>query len=74
MTRRGRQNNEAADLDAFNAILAVVKWKKLRGFYRDIEREHHSTYTSMRMRRSRRDMRDIVVLTGTMSWERAGSY
>jgi hypothetical protein len=26
--------------------LAVVKWKKLRGFYRDLENEHHSTYTT----------------------------
>jgi hypothetical protein len=23
---------------------AVMKWKKLRGFYRDLEREHHTVY------------------------------
>jgi hypothetical protein len=39
-------NIQVADLNAFNAALAVIKWKKLRGFYRDLEREHHSTYTT----------------------------
>ena len=39
-------NIQVADLNALNAALAVVKWKKLRGFYRDLEREHHSTYTT----------------------------
>ena len=39
-------NIQVADLNALNAVLAVVKWKKLRGFYRDLEREHHSTYTT----------------------------
>ncbi len=29
-----------------NAALAVMKWKKLRGFYRDLENEHHSTFTT----------------------------
>ena len=29
-----------------NAVLAVVKWKKIRGFYRDLERELHCTYTT----------------------------
>lgn len=38
-------NIQVADLNALNAALAVVKWKKLRGFYRDLEQEHHSTYT-----------------------------
>ncbi len=37
---------QVADLNALNATLAVIKWKKLRGFYRDLEREHHSTYTT----------------------------
>ncbi|ODM77106.1 hypothetical protein [Bradyrhizobium elkanii] len=35
---------QVADLNALNAAMAVVKWKKVRGFYRDLEREHHSTY------------------------------
>ena len=39
-------NIQVADLNALNACLAVVKWKKLRGFYRDLESEHHSTYTT----------------------------
>lgn len=39
-------NIQVADLNALNAALAVVKWKKLRGFYRDLEREHHSTFTT----------------------------
>lgn len=39
-------NIQVADLNALNAIMAVVKWKKLRGFYRDLEAELHSTYTT----------------------------
>lgn len=39
-------NIQVADLNALNAAMAVIKWKKLRGFYRDLEREHHSTYTT----------------------------
>jgi hypothetical protein len=36
---------QIADLNALNATLAVIKWKKMCGFYLDLEREHHSTYT-----------------------------
>src|SRR6476661_1684188 len=39
-----RQNIQIADLNALNAALAVIKWKKLWGFYLDLEREHQSTY------------------------------
>jgi hypothetical protein len=39
-------NIQVADLNALNAALAVLKWKKLCGFYRDLEREHHSTFTT----------------------------
>jgi hypothetical protein len=39
-------NIQVADLNALNACLSVVKWKKLRGFYRDLEEEHHCTYTT----------------------------
>ena len=28
-----------------SAVFAVIKWKKLCGFYCDLENEHHSTYT-----------------------------
>lgn len=39
------RNIQIADLNALNAALAVVKWKKLCGFYRDLGTEHFSTYT-----------------------------
>lgn len=40
------QNNiQISDLNGLNAMLAVIKWKKLMGFYLDLEYEHHSTYT-----------------------------
>jgi hypothetical protein len=39
-------NIQVADLNALNATMAVIKWKKIRGFYRDFEAEHHSTYTT----------------------------
>lgn len=38
-------NIQIADLNALNAALAVIKWKKLSGFYNDVKREHHSVYT-----------------------------
>jgi hypothetical protein len=38
-------NIQIADLNALNAALAVIKWKKLFGFYLDLDREHHCTYT-----------------------------
>lgn len=39
-----RANIQIAELNALNAALAVVRWKKLRGIYADLEREHHSCY------------------------------
>jgi hypothetical protein len=39
------QNIQIADLNALNATLAVIKWKKHCGFYHDLEHEHFSTYT-----------------------------
>jgi hypothetical protein len=39
-------NIQVADLNTLNAVLAVIKWKKIRGFYRDLEREHHCSYTT----------------------------
>lgn len=38
-------NIQVAELNALNAALAVVKWKKLRGIYLDLDREHFCTYT-----------------------------
>ena len=37
-------NIQIAELNALNAALAVVRWKKHFGFYNDLEREHHCTY------------------------------
>lgn len=39
------RNIQIADLNALNAALAVIKWKKLCGFYVDLEQEHFSAYT-----------------------------
>jgi hypothetical protein len=39
------RNIQVAELNALNAALAVVKWKKLCGVYRDLEGEHHTTFT-----------------------------
>lgn len=39
------RNIQVADLNMLNAALAVVKWKKLCGFYQDQEHEHNSTYS-----------------------------
>jgi hypothetical protein len=39
------QSIQIAELNALNACLAVIKWKKLFKFYLDFENEHHSTYT-----------------------------
>lgn len=39
------QNIQIADLNALNAALAVIKWKKLLGFYHDFDKEHYCTYT-----------------------------
>jgi hypothetical protein len=40
-----RQSIQVAELNALNAIMAVMRWKKLFGFYADVKQEHHSTYT-----------------------------
>jgi hypothetical protein len=39
------QNIQVADLNALSAALAVIKWKKLFGFYQDFDREHNTIYT-----------------------------
>lgn len=38
------QNIQIAELNALNAALAVIRWKRLVGFYLDLEREYFSTY------------------------------
>jgi len=39
------ENIQIADLNALNAALAVVKWKKMNGVYADLERECFTAYT-----------------------------
>ena len=39
------KNIQIADLNSLNATLAVIKWKKLCGFYLDLEHENNCTYT-----------------------------
>lgn len=38
-------NVQIAELNALNAVLAVIRWKKHFGFYIDTRKEHESTYT-----------------------------
>ncbi|MFK7833236.1 MAG: ThiF family adenylyltransferase [Winogradskyella sp.] len=38
-------NIQIAELNALNAVFAVMKWKKLYGFLNDLENEHNSTYS-----------------------------
>lgn len=38
------QNIQTAELNALNAVLAVLRWKRARGFYTDFEHEVSSTY------------------------------
>ena len=38
------KNIQLADLNCFNAVLAVIKWKKIIGFYLDLENELNATY------------------------------
>ena len=38
------RNTQLAELNALNAALAVIKWKKVRGFYSDLTREHNCEY------------------------------
>ena len=39
------KNIQIADLNALNAILAVIRWKKMRSFYFDFTRERYNSYT-----------------------------
>ncbi len=39
-----RSNIQVADLNALNAAMAVIKWKKFCGFYQDCYQEHQSVY------------------------------
>lgn len=37
-------NIQIADLNCLNAMFAVVKWKKLSGFYQDVKNEHNNLF------------------------------
>ncbi len=37
-------NIQVSEMNALNAVLAVIKWKKMCGFYTDIQHEHHTVY------------------------------
>ncbi len=38
-------NIQIAELNSINACLAVIKWKKICGFYQDLKQEFNTTYT-----------------------------
>lgn len=38
-------NVQIAELNALNAALAVIKWKKLCGYFDDVTKEHYCAYT-----------------------------
>ena len=38
------RNAQMAELNALNAALAVIKWKKMRGFYSDLGHELDTMY------------------------------
>jgi len=38
-------NIQIADLNAMNALMAVIKWKRYIGFYKDLKEEHNITFT-----------------------------
>ena len=38
-------NIQIAELNALNAAFAIIKWKKMCGFYHDTEHEHNSILT-----------------------------
>lgn len=40
-----RKNIQVADMNALNAALAVIKWKRFCGFYQDLFQVHHTTYS-----------------------------
>jgi ThiF family len=51
-------NIQIADLNALNATLAVIRWKKLCGFYADLEREIKPSSRSTATRSSTRSSRE----------------
>jgi hypothetical protein len=52
------RNVQIADLNALNAALAVIKWKKLCGYYHDLAHEHFTAYTISRNQLLNEDKHD----------------
>jgi len=52
------QNIQIADLNALNAVMAVIKWKKLVGYYADLGQEYSSTYAIGRNRLLNEDQKE----------------
>lgn len=52
------KNIQIAELNALHAALAVIKWKKLFGFYADNRHEHYSTYAVGRNDTNNEDCHD----------------
>lgn len=40
-----RSNIQVADMNCLNAAFAVIKWKQYCGFYQDLVKVHHSTFS-----------------------------
>jgi len=40
-----RSNIQVADMNALNALFAVLKWKQFCGFYQDVRNAHHLTFS-----------------------------
>jgi hypothetical protein len=40
-----RSNIQVSDMNAMNAILAVMRWKQFCGFYVDYENSHHMSFS-----------------------------
>ncbi|MEQ8908130.1 MAG: ThiF family adenylyltransferase [Vicingaceae bacterium] len=45
MDNEYKSNIQIVELNALNAVQAVIKWKKHFGFYQDLVNEYHSTYS-----------------------------
>lgn len=52
------QNIQVADLNMFNAAMAVMRWKRLVGFYADLGHEYSSTYAIGRNRLLNEDQKE----------------
>jgi tRNA A37 threonylcarbamoyladenosine dehydratase len=38
------RNIQISELNCLNSVLAIIKWKKLSGFYQDLKQEHNSLF------------------------------